>query len=164
MTPKEAAFCEEYVVDLNSTQAAIRAGYAKKTAGVTGCQKLKKPNIAARIEELKKERQEKTGLKAADVVEAIARIAFVDPRQLFDDGGQIDPRKLSDDMAKVVAGIEPSQHGTKIKLNDRLKALELLGRHMSLFSDKIEHRITEGKVVITIPDNGRGDGGGPGEP
>jgi phage terminase small subunit len=157
VTPKQEQFCREYLIDLNATQAAIRAGYSAKTAGQTANENLKKPQIQARVAELQNERQERTDITADRVLEALATIAFMDPRRVYRPDGQINPTEIPDDLAKAVAGIEPGQYGTKIKFNDRLKALELIGRHLAMFTDKVETKITEGQVTIFLPDNGRGN-------
>lgn len=71
LTPKQEAFVREYLVDLNATQAAIRAGYKQGTAHVTGCENLRKPKVAERIQELMDERSEKTEITADFVLETI---------------------------------------------------------------------------------------------
>lgn len=74
LTPKQERFCQEYIVDLNATQAAIRAGYSEKTAGSQAHDHLKKPEICARIEELKEERARITGIDAQYVLRQAAKI------------------------------------------------------------------------------------------
>lgn len=69
LTAKQKTFCEEYLIDLNATQAAIRSGYSVKTAKDIACENLAKPNIAKYIAELKAERSEKTKINAAYVLE-----------------------------------------------------------------------------------------------
>ena len=155
MTPKQEQFCHEYLIDLNGTQAAIRAGYSAKRADAIASENLRKPVIAERISELIRERTEAVEITTDRILTGLARIAFADPRRSFDDDGQIDPKKIPGDLADAVAGIEPGQHGTKIKLADRLKALELLGRYKSLFTDRVEHTGVVGQVHIFLPDNGR---------
>ena len=76
LTAKQAKFCEEYMVDLNAMQAAIRAGYSKKTAKVIGCENLTKPNLAAKIAELKAGLSEKTGVDAEMITAEFKKIAF----------------------------------------------------------------------------------------
>lgn len=160
MTPKQERFCQEYLVDLNASQAAIRAGYSKRTAGSQGDRLLKKVETATRIQELKKTRVERTEVTADQVINALARIANIDPRRMYDERGvMIPPSNLPDDIAMAVAGIEHGDKGIKIKLNDRLKALELLGRHLAMFTDKVESSVRlGGNVTIYLPENGR-DGG-----
>lgn len=156
MTPKQEQFCREYLIDMNASAAARRAGYSLKTAEAIGHENLSKPKIADRISQLMTERTEAVEITTDKILTALARIAFADPRRLFDDAGQINPKQIPDDLAEAVAGIEPGQHGTKIRMNDRLKALELLGRYKALFTDRVEATVqAQGQVVITIPDNKR---------
>ena len=68
LTPRQARFVEEFLVDCNATQAAVRAGYSEKTAGVIGHENLSKPNIAAAIAKAQTERAEEVGITQADVV------------------------------------------------------------------------------------------------
>jgi phage terminase small subunit len=76
MKAKEQRFCEEYVVDFNGTQAAIRAGYSKKTAGQIATEYLKKPHIAAYVADLQEELRNKTGLSAELVIEELRSLGF----------------------------------------------------------------------------------------
>lgn len=156
MTPKQNQFCREYLIDLNSTQAAVRAGYSKRTATKIGSENLTKPDIQAKLLELITQRSERTDVDADRVLGRLVTIANFDPRRLFDEeGNMIQPHQLPEDVAKVVTGIEYGKFGVRIKIADRLKALELLGRHLGMFTDRIETKITEGRVTIYLPDNGR---------
>ena len=84
LTPKQARFCEEYLVDLNATQAAIRAGYSVESAGSIGSENLTKPEIRARIETAMAERSKRTGINADRVLRELGRIAFVNPKDVLD--------------------------------------------------------------------------------
>ena len=85
------------------------------------------------------------------------QIVEVDPRRAFDENGNmLHPSKLPDDIAAALASLEVGD-AIKIKLNDRMKALDLLGRHHALFVERIEQTTTHAKVVIQIPENNRGD-------
>ena len=147
LTPKQAAFVQEYLCDLNATQAAIRAGYSAKTAAVIGVENLRKPNIDAAIQEAKQKRSERTEITADNVLAEIAKVAFSDVRRIFDkDGGLVRISDLDDAAAACVAGCDlvtiskgegEVEHVAKIKLADKLKALELAGRHLGLFNDKL---------------------------
>lgn len=148
LTPKQETFVREYLIDLNSTQAAIRAGYSKKTAGQIGEENLRKPEIAAAIQQAMSERSKKTNITAEKVLNEIAKLAFFDPRKMFDDAGEpIHVSQLDDDTAAAIAGLEVVTKGNdeigyasvmKVKLADKSKNLELLGRHLKLFTDKSE--------------------------
>lgn len=78
MTEKQIRFCEEYLIDFNATQAAIRAGYSEKTAYSIGVENLKKPEIKKYIEKRKKELREQTEIKLEDIIEEACKIGFAD--------------------------------------------------------------------------------------
>jgi len=150
---KQEAFCSEYLVDLNATQAAIRAGYSKKTAGSQGFDLLKKPEIEARIAELMAVRGKRTEITADRVVQELAKIAFATMRAFVnvDEFGQpqIDLSGTDDDQLDALAEVqtetvvEQSGRGdqkqtdvirkTKIKLHDKLGALRELAEHTGVF-------------------------------
>ena len=156
MTPKQQRFCDEYLVDLNATQAAIRAGYSQRTARAIGRENLTKPDIAARIAELQSRRERRTEVEADQVVRSLAEIAFADRRVIFDDTKTEDATGgIPDSLASSFEGVEYTKFGPKIKFASREKALELLGKHLGMFVEKVETKITEGSVTIYLPDNGR---------
>ena len=148
LTPKQQRFVDEYILDLNATQAAIRAGYSAKTADRIGPELLGKTWVAAAVDNAKQKREKRTEITADRVLEGLAAVAFGDLRTLFSDtGALISPSDLPDAAAKMLAGIEVStvnrgegdvEHVAKVKTNDRLKALELLGKHLGMFTDKLE--------------------------
>lgn len=146
MTEKQKRFCEEYLIDLNATQAAIRAGYSSKTANVIGSENLAKPNIRAHIDKAMAERSKRTGVTADRVVRELARIAFVNAPDVIDmDDATIRENANIDDTA-VIASVKvkkiPTEEGMgierEIKLADKLKALELLMKHTGMLKDKVE--------------------------
>ena len=152
LTPKQAAFVREYLIDLNATQAAIRAGYSAKTAYSIGEENLSKPEIATAIQSAMDKRAGKLEITAERVLAEIAKLAFFDPRKLFDDDGKpIHVSRLDDDTAAAVAGLDVVTTGNqevgladvlKIKLADKGQNLERLGRHLKLFTDKKEVEVT----------------------
>jgi len=154
LTPKQRRFIEEYAVDLNATQAAMRAGYSQKTAREIGAENLSKPIIRREIDRVLQERSERTAITADRVLEGIAAIAFGDIRKLFDeDGNLIRPDQLPEEAAQLLAGVDvvtvnkgegEVEYVAKIKTNDRLRAFELLGRHLKMFTDRVEHTGLEG--------------------
>ncbi len=81
MTPKQQLFVDEYLIDLNATQAAIRAGYSAKTAYSIGDENLKKPEIAAAVKKAMNERAARTGITADMVIGELAKIGFSDIRK-----------------------------------------------------------------------------------
>lgn len=149
---RREAFCQEYLKDLNGTQAAIRAGYSRKTAGVQAGAILKRPDVKARVEELKAERAKRCGVEADAVLLELAKIAFSDPRQLFDGSGSIlSIQDLDDKTARAVASVEVEELfegrgedrskigvAKKIRLWDKPKALELLAKHLGLLVERHE--------------------------
>ena len=106
LTPKQARFCEEYLVDLNATQAAIRAGYSVESAGSIGSENLSKPEIRARIETAMAERSKRTGINADRVLRELGRIAFVNPKDVLDlQTAEVKPDTSDDDLA-AIAGMK----------------------------------------------------------
>lgn len=143
MTAKQKRFVEEYLIDLNATQAAIRAGYSPDTASVIGCENLIKPKIKSAIDKAIAERSKRTGINADRVIREIAKIAFVNAADLIDfDTATIDSSAVNDDTA-AIQSVKVKYFGEdglerEIKLADKLKALELLGKHLGLFKENIE--------------------------
>ena len=153
LTAKQRRFVQEYLIDLNATAAAIRAGYSERTASVIGCQNLRKLQISAAIAEAAKERAKRVELSSDRVLEEIARVAFADIRRAFDaDGNLLAIDQMPEEIARAVAGFEVVEHVVgagddrtvertkKVKITDKLRALELAGRHLKLFTDVVEHR------------------------
>ena len=148
MTPKQKLFVEEYLVDLNATQAAIRAGYSDKNASQIGTQLLGKTSVAERIQKALAERKQRTEITADMVLRELARIAFSDTRKLYNDDGSMKlPHELDDDTAASLAGVDTFEETSegmvigytrKVKRWDKAKALELLGKHLGMFTEKRE--------------------------
>lgn len=146
LTDKQKKFIDEYLVDLNATQAAIRAGYKEKTAYRTGAENLRKPQIQREIQKRMQERQQRTEVTQDMVVKELAAIAFsraTDYVEIRSNGVcstvVIKPTSdLSDQQIRAIAGIKEGANGIEIKLNDKEKALELLGRHLGMWNDKLD--------------------------
>lgn len=165
LTPKQAAFVQEYLVDLNATQAAIRAGYSEDTAKAIGHENLTKPDIAQAIQAAMDLRAERTGITADRVLVELARMGFADIRQIFTEGGQLkDVASLPPEVAASVQSVEvvtrPSaevdEHGNrtieyvhKIKLADKKGPLELLAKHLAILVDRVEHTGKDGGPIET---------------
>lgn len=143
MTKKQKLFVEEYLIDLNATQAAIRAGYSPDTAKEIGCENLTKPNIRACIDREMAERSKRTGVNADRVVQELAKIAFVNAVDVIDtETATVKEDALPEDTA-AIQSVKVKTFGDdglerEIKMADKLKALELLGKHMGMFKDKVE--------------------------
>ena len=135
MTPKQKRFCDEYLIDLNATQAAIRAGYSKKTAAVIATENLRKPNIREYIEERMAEKEKKL---IADQDEVLAYLTAVLRGE--SESEEIVVENIGDFMSEArTMKKAPSE-------KDRLKAAELLGKRYSLFKDNVKLDVTP--VVI----------------
>jgi phage terminase small subunit len=154
MTQRETRFVEAYLSNgHNATEAAKTAGYAKGSAHVTGSRLLRKAKVAAAIEARKAEvaaqLEADTGLTLKRVVEELGRVALFDPRALFGANGELlDPKDWPEDVARAVASLEVSKRSddddvaittSKVRAWDKVRALELLGKHLGAFRDKVEH-------------------------
>lgn len=103
LTNKQKRFCEEYLIDLNATQAAIRAGYKPKNARSSASENLTKPDIQQYLQQLMQQRSQRTGITADDVISELAKIAAAEDVQITG--------------------------------KEKIKALELLGKHLGLFQN-----------------------------
>lgn len=146
MTKKQKLFCEEYLIDLNATQAAIRAGYSPGTAGSIGGENMQKPEIRAYIDRAMAERSKRTGINADRVVMELAKIALVnaadvinaDDATLRDDAAPEDTAAIQSVKVKTFPTKDGEGVEREIKMADKIKALELLGKHLGMFKDKLE--------------------------
>lgn len=145
MTEKQKRFCDEYLIDLNATRA-YKAAYptVKKdeTAAAAAVRLLRNVKVQEYVDERQRERQERTEVTQDQVVRELAAVAFADLSGIVSlVGGRViirDTGELTEDQRKAIAGIKETQAGIEIKMNDKLKALELLGRHLGMFKDKVE--------------------------
>lgn len=143
LTNKQRMFVAEYLKDLNATQAAIRAGYSSRNADKIGFQLLEKTRVQQAIEQAMKRRIKRVEFDQDTVVQQLARIAFVDMKDVVEfgpDGVSVrDCEDVDGTLLNEVSETKTKDGGTiKVKLSDRMKALELLGRHMGMFRDKVE--------------------------
>jgi len=147
MTERHKIFCLEYAKERRADRAAIAAGYTKKNAFRVGFQLLEREDIKKYLAELKEEQFNKMKIDADRVLEEIARIAFADPRKLV----QVDARgrvnvtptdQLTEQEAAALGGIKVTKAGSvEIRFNDKLAALDKLGRHLALFKDVQETNV-----------------------
>lgn len=145
LTEKQKRFADEYLIDLNATRA-YRAAYphVKKdeTAAQAGSRMLRNVKVAKYISERMQERQERTEVTQDKVIMELACIAFAkitDYISISDEILQIkDTEDLTDKQVRAIAGIKETKNGIEIKLNSKEKALELLGRHLGMWNDKVE--------------------------
>lgn len=160
LTDKQQRFVEEYMVDLNATQAAIRAGYSQNTAHSIGAENLIKPEIQEAIQKRKQELSDQTGITAERVLKEYAKIAFSDIRELYTpDNNLYDIRQLDDETAGAVMSVEvdvmnvqgmPIGETKKVKLYDKLRALEALGKHIGLFEKDNKQKQAEVQNIINL--------------
>ena len=142
MTKKQKLFVKEYLIDLNATQAAIRAGYSPETAGTIGSENLKKPEIKSAIEKAMAERSRRTGINQDRVLLELARIGFAKITDIVDPStGEIREDATDDDLACIQSvKIKPTEWGTEreVKLCDKKGALIEMGKHLGMFKTKVE--------------------------
>ena len=158
LTPKQKAFVQEYLVDLNATQAAIRAGYSTKTAYSIGQENLNKLEIQAAIQKAQQERIKRTQITQDMVVRELAKLGFSNIGKYAKWEGDkvtlINSEELSEDDLACVSEISQNatQNGNSVrfKLHDKRAALELLGRHLGMFRDNVNHT-GEVQVIFNIP-------------
>lgn len=157
LMPKQARFVEEYLIDLNATNAAKRAGYAEKTSYSIGQRLLKHVEIQTAIEAAKARRSQRTEINQDAVIKEIAKVAFGDIRTVMEWGPHgvrlKDSSELPDDASALVAEVSEttteSGGSLKLKVNDKLKALELLGKHLGIFEKNNKLDISGG-LTITV--------------
>lgn len=140
LMPKQKRFVAEYLVDLNATQAAGRAGYKDPNIGR---QLITKNNVAEAIRKAMADREERTGVTQDWVVQELYKIAHADRGGIAKVVGGVrvvltDTDELDDEQRAALVGVEETKFGIKVTTCDKLKALELLGRHLGMFTDKVE--------------------------
>ena len=159
LSRKQRLFVAEYLVDLNATQAAIRAGYSSKTARAIGSENLIKPDIQAEIAEQMKARQERVGVDQDRVLLEIARLAFSDPRKVFDGTRLMRMDELDGDTAAAISSIKVStrelgegqvEHVAEIKFWPKTQALDMAGRHIGMFEKDNKQRNPADAVAAVI--------------
>ncbi|HDC4357504.1 terminase small subunit [Enterobacter cloacae] len=163
LTDKQEMFCREYLIDLNATQAAIRAGYSEKTANEQGAQNLAKVSIQSRISELKAERNDRIDIDADYVLKRLFDIDQMDVLDILTESGDLKPvaqwprvwrTTLSGLDVMTMAG-EGDTAGLlkKIKWPDKVKNLELLGKHISVqaFKEQVEQKVTATHNIMPVP-------------
>ena len=167
MTEKQKIFADEYLIDLNATRAYRKAYPSVKkdeTAAQAGSRMLRNVKVAEYIAERMQARQERTEITQDKVLEELAAIAFAratDYAEVKDDQVFIkDTAGLSENQIKAIAGIKQGKFGIEVKLNDKEKALELLGRHLGMFKDRVEvSGLEEEKTMLSdLIRQMRGDG------
>lgn len=179
LSPKEKRFVEEYLIDLNATKAAERAGAPSNSAKQRGYELLQKPDVAAAIEEAQRARSDRTKVTQDMVLQELARVAFASLADVtnwgvkevaigYDDEGRrlaaedigmavkveyvpqpfvepVDRDELMPEVRAAVAEVSLGREGFKIKMHDKIGALDKIARHLGMYKDKVEH---SGTVTI----------------
>jgi len=160
LTERQQRFCDEYLIDLNATQAAIRAGYKEKTAYSAGQRLLKNVEVQNHISARKTDRVERTEITQDMVLRELAVIAFsnaTDYAKVVEKEGTTDKGKrikyktvelvptegLTNEQKKALAVIKEGKYGLEVKPYDKVRALELLGKHLGMWTERVE---VEGKI------------------
>jgi len=159
LTPKQEkqykTFAQEYIISFNGTDSAIKAGYAVKSARVTASKLLTQDNIQELIKYYMKKRENRTEITGDMVVKELAKLAFSDVRNLYDNERLLLPHELDDQTASTISSFKTRREGDKeegfyemeeYKRYDKTKALEMLGRHFGIFNDKLK---VEGEFNLT---------------
>lgn len=150
LTEKQKRFVQEYIKDLNATAAAKRAGYSEKTAYSMGQRLLKNVEVQTAIQKGIEKRQARTEITQDRVLQELAAIAFangIDYAQIVSGTATLyDTEKLTDRQKAAIISIKQTKDGVEIKLGSKLKALELLGKHLGMFSG--EHEALEDEPSI----------------
>ncbi|SEF31373.1 terminase small subunit [Variovorax sp. NFACC27] len=158
LTKKQQRFVNEYLIDLNGKQAAIRAGYTVRRAEVTASELIANRKVSEAIAQKMVVREKRTEITQDRVLKELARIAFFDLRKLYrEDGSLKDMHELDDDAAAVLAGVDvvetkgnaevggpaglrhQPEFVKKVKIPDKVAALSLAMRHLGMLKDKVEH-------------------------
>lgn len=137
MTPKQEAFVREYLIDLNATQAAIRAGYSVRTAQEQASRLLSNVIVKAAVAEAVQARGKRLDVSADDVLREITRLAMVDPAAFLKVRKLADIAKLPEDDRRAIVGWSWDKHGQLVLKLAKEGALQMLGRHHRLFNDKV---------------------------
>lgn len=154
MTEKQKRFVDEYLIDLNATQAAIRAGYSVDTAEQIGYQLLQKTSVQTAISKEMAERSKRTGVNQDRVVLELAKIAFVKMTDVVNEEGVITEDASEDDLSCIESikyKESKSANGVtverEVKIASKMKALELLGKHLGMWNDKLDVNLTAPIVI-----------------
>lgn len=164
LTPKKEKqyriFAQEYIIKFNGTESAIKAGYSKKSARVTASRLLTQDNIQILIQKYMKERERRTEITGDMVIAELSKTAFIQESDFYHDNGDV--KKLSELTNEQKAGL--SSYGFKslhigdgeyidvpvFKAQDKIKSLELLGKHFGIFNEKTE-TVHSGHITMLPP-------------
>jgi len=164
LTAKQQRFVEEYLIDLNATQAAIRAGYSTTSACVIGSENLAKPNVRASVDRALAERSRRTGINADRILRELACIGFVNVGKAVNTKDATLKNDASEDDTAAIASVKVKTTYTdagetverEIRFHDKNKSLELLGKHLNMFKDNVN---LMGSLAVKIVDDIGADDG-----
>lgn len=158
LTPKQAMFCREYMIDLNAAQAAIRAGYSEDSARVIGPENLSKPAVAADIARRKRDRAARLGIDADRVLAQLGRLAFSDIRGIeTDDGRLLRVADLDDDTAAAVQSVKVARRQlgegeydevVEYRLADKRGPLQDLAKHLGELVERHEVGVSDDALEV----------------
>lgn len=175
LNAKQRRFVDEYLIDLNATQAAIRAGYSAKTANEQGARLLANVNVQTLLTERMKDREKRTEITQDKVLAELAKIGFADIRKVVqwgnteirinasggDDGAGSEKMvevyhglclkaadEIDDSTAAAISEVSQGREGLKVKLHDKRAALVDIGRHLGMFKDKVELTGKDGGPIM----------------
>jgi len=164
LTLKQQKFADEYLIDLNATQAAIRAGYSPKSAEQQGSTLLRNPKVRAYIDQRMAEHSRRTGINQERIIRELARLALVNPANVVDMlTGEIKPTATEDDLNAVqsvkVKTIGYTDDGEplverEVRFHDKNRALELLGKRFGMWLDRQQVDVQGAvQIVDDVPRN-----------
>ena len=159
LTARQKLFCDEYLKDRNGQQAALRAGYSKFNAKEQASRMLTKAHVKNYIDSLTKKVSEESKITATTILQELLRLARVDLAGAYDEKGNLLPvKEMPEDVRRAISSIDVFEEyegygkervnigkTKKIKFHDKTRSLELLGKHLKLFTDRIEH---SGKLTL----------------
>lgn len=165
LTDKQQRFVDEYLIDLNATQAAIRAGYSAKTADQQGSRMLANVKVKQAVAEKQAQRSKRTGVNQDRVVLELAKVAFAKMTDIVDSKGRIKEDASPDDLACIESikyKESDNEYGgsveREVKIASKLKALELLGKHLGMWSDKFNVTVEKSEKLDDIISQLGGEG------
>jgi len=147
MNVQQKRFADEWLIDFNATQAAIRAGYSPNGASVQGCRLLEMPTVIEYITEMQEKMNSKLEVTREAVIQELARVGLVDIRNIFNGSRLRSIDTLDDDTAAAVSSVEVVtnthrdgedtyvDYTHKIKLHNKVQALKELGQHFNIYED-----------------------------
>lgn len=152
MTDAQKRFCDEYLIDLNATRA-YKVAYSRckkdETANVNGSKLLRNTKVQEYLSKKQKEIEKRTEVTQDRIIKELAKIAFADIRKAYDTNGNLKQiQDLEDDIAGAIVGVESFEEyegrgedreyigdTKKVKMADKIRAAELLGKHLGMFND-----------------------------